>query len=85
MTTGHDMAMLEVGKTVVFLDEIAQCFSYPLLHCKPLHSAVASNSPWILLLFHGQDLERLISRESLLLLDQLGDGLEDPFPQWLCH
>lgn len=23
MTTGHDMAMLEVGKTVMFLDEIA--------------------------------------------------------------
>lgn len=73
MTTGHDAAMSEVGKVVVFLDVIAQGFSCPLLHCKPLHSAVASNSPLILLLFHGQDLERLSSGESLLHPDQLGD------------
>lgn len=86
MATGHDAAMFASGKG----GNISECnwvvFPLPLLHCKPLQNAVASNSP---LMLPAVSLSGFWTGRAVGILDfawhQLGDGLEDSFPQCLLH
>lgn len=57
-----------------------------LLHFKPLQNSVASDSPFILLLFYCSGILEFQLWDFLCFTwHQLGDGLEDSFPQWLLH
>lgn len=86
MTTGHDAAMFGSGKGGNISDCNWVVFPLPLLHCKPLQNAVASNSP---LMLPAVSLSGFWTGRAVGILGfawcQLGDGLEDSFPQWLLH